>query len=309
MAVSAALVIALVAVFLPAGFVRGFIVGGCTVGVISALAVLVMQVTGTAQMSMGATAEQWTVSELRPLRKAGWQIINHVALRPWDIDHVVIGPGRVIAVETKWSSRGWSVDAPDERLLRALRQARDGANDLRRWQPLRDAGLQSVEPVLFLWGTNSGDNSPRQARPTRLEGVDVIRGREAAEVWRAALLRGGSEGDVDTDAVRRLWEALDKQVRRRDERELALTPPLPSLFRLYWTGLGVLALGLLSFFLSIEAWHVSRSPWAWSVIIIVLGVAGLAMRRAWSVRLFGTAWLTGVLSGALLVTTLLLRFS
>jgi hypothetical protein len=165
MAVSAALGIALVAVFLPAGFVRGFIVGSCSVGVISALAVLVMQATGTAQMSMGATAEQWTVSELRPLRKAGWQIINHVALRPWDIDHVVIGPGRVIAVETKWSSRGWSVDAPDERLLRALRQARDGANDLRRWQPLRDAGLQSVEPVLFLWGTNSGDDSPRQARP------------------------------------------------------------------------------------------------------------------------------------------------
>ena len=50
------------------------------------------------------------------------------------------------------------MDVPDERLLRALRQASESANDRRRWQPLRSAGLQSVEPVLFLWGINSGDS-------------------------------------------------------------------------------------------------------------------------------------------------------
>jgi hypothetical protein len=35
---------------------------------------------------MGATAEQWTASELRPLRRSGWRLINHYLLRS-EIDH------------------------------------------------------------------------------------------------------------------------------------------------------------------------------------------------------------------------------
>ena len=72
--------------FIEGDFGRGFILGAMLVGWSAALFVLVMQMTGTAARSMGASAEQWTASELRPLRKSGWRVINHVALRPWDIE-------------------------------------------------------------------------------------------------------------------------------------------------------------------------------------------------------------------------------
>jgi hypothetical protein len=92
MLATAALVTSTLLIFVHGEFQRGLIVGAAVVGTVSALAVMVMQLTGTASISMGASAEQWTVSELRPLRKAGWKIINHVALQRWDIDHVLVGP-------------------------------------------------------------------------------------------------------------------------------------------------------------------------------------------------------------------------
>jgi len=142
------------------------------------------------------------------------------------------------------------------------------------------------------------------APPKRLGGVDVIHGLEAAKVWRAALVRGTAEHHVDADAVRRLWNALDNQVRVRDERAHALTPPLPTLSRVYWTALGVVVLGLLSFLLSLEAWEVFHPWWAWSISIVVLACVGLAARRARSLGLLTTAWLTGVAAAVLLVAGL-----
>jgi hypothetical protein len=78
----AATVTALVLTFIEGDFQRGLIVGAPSVATFGALAFMVMLVTGTAPTSMGATAEQWTASELRPLRKGGWRMINHVALKP-----------------------------------------------------------------------------------------------------------------------------------------------------------------------------------------------------------------------------------
>jgi hypothetical protein len=64
--VGAAAITSLVLIFMRSEFLRGFVVGIAVAGTIGALAMLVMLVTGTAPISMGATAEQWTASELRP---------------------------------------------------------------------------------------------------------------------------------------------------------------------------------------------------------------------------------------------------
>jgi hypothetical protein len=66
-----------------------------------------MRLTGTASTMMGDTAEQWTAQELRPLSKDGWRLINHFGLTSDDIDHLLIGPGGVFVLETKWSSTDW----------------------------------------------------------------------------------------------------------------------------------------------------------------------------------------------------------
>lgn len=121
------------------------------------------------------------------------------------------------------------------------------------------------------------------------------------------MLKSTSDHGVDADAVRRLWNALDKQVRVRDDREQALTPPLPTLSWLYWTALGVVMFGALSFLFSLEAGRIFHSWWAWSIATALLACFGLAARRVRSLRLFTTAWLTGLLAAALLMAGLAIR--
>src|SRR5687767_6283700 len=60
--------------FVPGDFQRGLLAG---IGLTSAAAVIgyfVLMATGTGPTMMGATGEQWTSSELRPLRKRGWKV-------------------------------------------------------------------------------------------------------------------------------------------------------------------------------------------------------------------------------------------
>jgi len=88
--------------FMPDGQFRAFCAGLVVAGDLGAVAFWVAQATGTASTMMGDLAEQWTASELRKLRRRGWRVLNHVMLKQRDIDHVLIGPGGVYAVETKW---------------------------------------------------------------------------------------------------------------------------------------------------------------------------------------------------------------
>jgi len=145
----------LAALLVPSTQVRYFLLGADLAGTTGVLAVWVLQVTGTGPAMMGDLAEQWTAAELRGLRRGGWRLVNQLALRPWDIDHVLIGPGGAVVVETKWSANPWVLDPPDERIRRAVRQAQGNARDLRLWGRSRAQGFAQVLPVVMLWGPGS----------------------------------------------------------------------------------------------------------------------------------------------------------
>lgn len=81
--------------------------------------------SGTAPF-MGELAEQWTAQELRPLSKHGWRLVNF-ALSYGDQDHVLVGPGGVVLLETKWNGTPWDLDDRDYFFRRALNQALDHA--------------------------------------------------------------------------------------------------------------------------------------------------------------------------------------
>src|SRR3954453_4413988 len=100
--------------FIPNEAVRTYTAGLLTATILGLLAFQVTQMAGTTSAMMGEIAEQWTAQELRKLRRHGWRIVNHLMLRTWDIDHVLVGPGGIFAVETKWSSRPWQLEPPDE---------------------------------------------------------------------------------------------------------------------------------------------------------------------------------------------------
>ncbi len=162
---------------------QGVVLGAGLASSAGVLASLVRQVTGTAPAMMGGQGEQWTASELRPLQRRGWRVVHHVSLRPWDIDHVLIGPGGAFAIETKWSAQPWVLEPAEARVLSAARQAADNARDLRLWAPFRKAGID-VQPVVMLWGPAATPDG--LGVPTDLDGATVMRGSHAP-AWRTRL--------------------------------------------------------------------------------------------------------------------------
>ena len=80
---------------------RGVILGSGLTLTACMIAALVVLLSGTAPLMMGEMAEQWTAQELRPLSAQGWRLVNHLGLRLGDQDHVMVGPGGIVLVETK----------------------------------------------------------------------------------------------------------------------------------------------------------------------------------------------------------------
>ncbi|HWI43660.1 MAG TPA: nuclease-related domain-containing protein [Nocardioides sp.] len=202
---------------MPTSFLQGLVAGGFLVGGIGALWTLTVQVTGTAPVMMGDTAESWTAMDLRRLQSRGWRIINHFVLAKDDLDHVIIGPGGAFVVETKWSGSPWDSDFGRSRMRAAVVQARANARSLGLWHPMKSRRIP-VQPVVVLWG----GGAKRKEGIARVDGVLVITGN-ALRTW---VNRLGGEVLTD-DQVADAWKALEAQVARRDPLDRA-TNPVPT---------------------------------------------------------------------------------
>jgi len=94
----------------------------------------------------GNLAELWTAEAFRRVR--GWHVINSVSFQYGDLDHMVVTPSGVLAVETKYHPR-----RDDDRRRKALETAKRSAT--RATAVLRTAkikDLPTVTPVLMVWG-------------------------------------------------------------------------------------------------------------------------------------------------------------
>ncbi len=147
----------------------GFALGIC-VGALPVFWILFRDALGLAHRSMGAEAERWTASELSKL-SAKWTVLHDIELDSLNVDHAVIGPGRVYAIETKWLG-----STPDERHLKRLAgQAANRAQKL--GAVLRDEGGDvEPRPLLVLWGPGSSDLMPSGGRHIKPSGVTAVAG-------------------------------------------------------------------------------------------------------------------------------------
>ncbi|MGH8861476.1 MAG: nuclease-related domain-containing protein [Jatrophihabitantaceae bacterium] len=285
-----ALVIALAAYLAQNLFLRGAVVGAGVVILLGGPAFTVFLFTGSGPQVMGGIAETWTSSELRPLRKHGWKLADHVFYRFADVDHLLVGPGGALVVETKWSAEAWRLDQPDQRLLDHLGGLQRRATDVRRVIPQLRRDESQVRAVLFVWGGGrTGADLP--ARPVRVAGVDVVYGVAAAKVWRDALaeMPGAlSDGDID-DA----WERIRKQAAKTDEQDAA-DPPPPTLARLYWTAAATGFAAVIALLAGICALRLPGGVVAAFSYAAVAAAAGLVARRWAASRYPALGWLTGV---------------
>ena len=285
----------------PAGFWRGLAVGGVGTSAIATLFVLLIEVTGTAAVSMGSTAEQWTASELRPLRKQGWVLINRFLLdRGGDIDHLLIGPAGIVVAETKWRSSGWTLRPPAPEVREAMQRVSRSAHRIGNWDPVKKAGCP-VQPVLFLWGRRADEPAEATREYLDIGPVAVIRGTRAAAHWRERAVR--ADRMLADPVVAALAREIREHLRKRDEHEAARQTVPPTFQRLYWTASGCCVVGVTGMMAMIEP--LSHRLDAIAVVVAAIAVAlGIYLRRFRAVKLFADAWLAGVVGVGVLALVL-----
>jgi hypothetical protein len=108
--------------------------------------------TGSAATQSGVLAEGWTVSELRPLRSRGWTLVKHVMLEKSDVDHMLIGPGGLLALETKFR-KNWHPPITNYAAM-----ARQAANAAWALQARVRVSTPKVVPMIVMWGPTVQEN-------------------------------------------------------------------------------------------------------------------------------------------------------
>jgi len=256
---------------------RGLILGVGVTATACMIGALVVLTSGTAPLIMGEVAEQWTAQELRPLRQHGWKLVNHFGLGRGDQDHVVVGPGGVVLVETKWGGTPWDVDAGDVAFRLALEQTVRNAKQLALWNGVAKHGRPDIDPVLVVWGPAARKLREFPAR-RHASGVVVMSGDQVQE-W---MLRRGRDR-LSPAQVDDIFEEIDRHVVRRDERERISRPMPRSLAEMVWATVIGLGLGLAGFITTHWLIRITESLLVWigAGLTLVVGAEVIRRRTRW----------------------------
>ena len=255
---------------------------GLLLGLTLALAVgvpawSVVMLTGTAPTMMGGEAERWTAEELQALEAHGCRIVHHAALRPGDMDHMVVGPIGVFVVETKWRSGSWS----DLGEMGARRQVSASTSALRLMT--KRFGVERVAAVVVVWGPASKDLPAPDLGRLPVDGSAVVIPGLHLRRWMLSL----PGGQLLPDQIRAVHDEVVAHARRRDAHDGELPPSVTSWF---WSAGRVV---LLSYAALSLAFPITWLP-AWGDLACVLAAAGatVVLRRSPRWRLATTAALT-----------------
>ncbi len=163
--------------------------------------------TSAPTTDLGGDAEQWTAIELRRLRRPGWRVVNQFLDKCGDIDHVLIGPGGVYAVETKWMADRDSVHARQQE-RRAAGQAQADSRSMNLLRDMRLNGVR-VQPLVVLWGAGI-ETWDEEQRIKTVDGVPVLTGPAIGD-WVQTL----PTDLLDREAVEHVWTIVETQASSR----------------------------------------------------------------------------------------------
>lgn len=152
----------------------------------------------------GADGEEFTARELRRCSRHGWRSVHNVVLESGDIDHIVVGPGGIVAIETKCPDAGWPWLKGQGIHHPWVRQASRSAmktNALIR----QHSGLRTeVHPVVVVWARGLA------GEPVEVDGVRVLHGTDLAGFL------GSLAPALDQEQVRQIHSALEPVAARLD---------------------------------------------------------------------------------------------
>lgn len=277
------------AVLLAPRSLRGFLLGVLAASGVWSAEYITATASGAAPVLMGQLAEQWTARELRRLRRRGWRLINGARFRVADIDHVLLGPGGAVVVETKHRSQGWPPGRyTNQAIAEACQAVRRNAEDIRLTLGKSLLTAPMVRPGVVLWGQTDGQ-VPRRGD----DGVWIVPG-PALRAWLAGLPDEG----LDQSTVSALYDKLAAHVVRRDSHDHDRQGPPPrTITATVILVVGAVVLGLVGCAAELEVLH--QIGWQW---VVPVGAGFIAVQ--WPLRAVQTArpWRFAWLAGSQLVT-------
>lgn len=206
MVASVALVVAVSAWLGAHPFVLGMVVG-TGLGAIPLFIFLVKVASGIAAREFGADAEQWTAAELRRLDAERWRVFHDIPVSSGNVDHVAVGPGRVYAIETKWTTaRGRFRDGFAKQ---AARRAGDLQQELARRGVARD-----VIALLVIWGKGVAVALGDRPELDRATQTRIMAGANASD-WLGRMDRAADGVEVDEAAARAVQAIIDDAAPRK----------------------------------------------------------------------------------------------
>lgn len=162
--------------------------------------------TGIAARERGAEAERWTAEELEKLDPRQWKVFHDVPVRWGNVDHVAVGPGRVYAIETKWTT------AKGRFREGAAQQAAKQATRLTKELASRGVDRQVV-PLLVIWGNGVADALDHKPHLDEESQTRIVAGTTATD-WLERMSKAADRFTVDwpaTRAVRALVEEAEQE--------------------------------------------------------------------------------------------------
>ena len=119
------------------------------------------------RLESAGIAEGNTSSEVRKLKRHGWRVVDNIPFEKYDVDHVAIGPGGIILLETKWTSDGLfnNRGQPNQYGDRAMRQV--ARNVIPINGVLRQNGFDGTvsKAVVVAWGARNTESPYVSVRP------------------------------------------------------------------------------------------------------------------------------------------------
>lgn len=178
--------------------------------------------SGTYNLRLGVMGEQATAEAVlgRRQRREGWRLVNGLYFGGHgDVDHLLIGPGGVFVLESKWTNVPWTLT---EKGLAGttgrdpIAQARDGARKVESMLRFgRERFEVAVHPVVVLWGPGAPVINGGYAA---VDDVMVFEGRQAKN-WKAQLNRGA----LTAEGVASIARVLEAELSRRVDRTVRAT--------------------------------------------------------------------------------------
>ena len=179
------IVVCVVEVLLPSPrFVVGLMTGFVVTAAVAIVGFAFLLNGDAAFLIAGALGESQTEEELESAQKAGtiWCAVPNVEVSRRDVDHIVLTPSGVLAVETKWRFR----DADPRYLGWAAAKAQAAARQAQLVLLSKGVDYRTeVRPVLVIWGGARRELPMAQV----VDGVDVVRGDHLVE-WLQQCARG-----------------------------------------------------------------------------------------------------------------------